>query len=93
MTCPGPQPASSSRPGPQRQRRPIAGLELAIDIQTGGRVGVHDPIALAAYLGKKDSFDQSIADFSARYADQNEKDYQSFAEAVRQGRLAATTNV
>ena len=52
-----------------------------------------DPVALAAYLGKKDSFDQSITDFSERYADQNEKDYQSFADAVRQGRLAAIKNV
>ena len=52
-----------------------------------------DPVALAAYLGKKDWFDQSITDFSARYADQNDKDYQSFAEAVRQGRLAAVENV
>ena len=52
-----------------------------------------DPVALAAYLGKKDSFDQSITDFSERYADQNEKDYQSFAEAVRQGRLVAIKNV
>ena len=52
-----------------------------------------DPVALAAYLGKKDSFDQSITDFSERYADQNEKDYQRFADAVRQGRLAAIENV
>jgi uncharacterized protein (DUF2252 family) len=48
-----------------------------------------DPIALAAYLGKKDRFDQSITDFAERYADQNEKDYQAFAEAVRAGRLEA----
>ena len=34
-----------------------------------------DPIALAAYLGTKDKFDQSIIDFSERYADQNEQDY------------------
>ena len=32
-----------------------------------------DPIAIAAYLGKKDRFDQSITDFSERYADQNEQ--------------------
>ena len=48
-----------------------------------------DPVALAAYLGKKDRFEQSIADFSERYADQNERDYQAFTEAVRSGRLAA----
>ncbi len=48
-----------------------------------------DPIALAAYLGKTDAFDRSITDFSERYADQNEQDYQAFAEAVRSGRIHA----
>jgi len=48
-----------------------------------------DPIALAAYLGKKDRFDESITDFSERYADQNERDYQAFTAAVRSGRLEA----
>jgi uncharacterized protein (DUF2252 family) len=48
-----------------------------------------DPVAIAAYLGKSDRFDRSITDFSERYADQNEKDYQAFAEAIRSGRLKA----
>jgi uncharacterized protein (DUF2252 family) len=52
-----------------------------------------DPIALAAYLGKKDRFDQSITDFSERYADQNERDYQAFTEAIRSGRLEAVEGV
>ena len=52
-----------------------------------------DPVALAAYMGKKDRFEQSITDFSERYADQNERDYQAFAEAIRSGRLAAVENV
>ena len=34
-----------------------------------------DPVAIAAYLGKKDRFDQALADFSQRYADQNDRDY------------------
>jgi uncharacterized protein (DUF2252 family) len=49
-----------------------------------------DPVAIAAYLGKSDKFDRSITDFSERYADQNEKDYEAFADAVRSGRLEAT---
>jgi uncharacterized protein (DUF2252 family) len=52
-----------------------------------------DPIALAAYLGKKDRFDQSITDFSERYADQNERDFQAFSDAIRAGRLQAHENV
>jgi uncharacterized protein (DUF2252 family) len=52
-----------------------------------------DPIAIAAYLGKKDAFDLSITDFSERYADQNERDYEAFASAVRSGRLEAVEGV
>ena len=52
-----------------------------------------DPIAIAAYLGKKDRFDQSITDFCERYADQNERDYQAFSDAIRAGRLQAHENV
>ena len=48
-----------------------------------------DPIAVAAYLGKSDAFDQSMTDFSERYADQNERDYQAFTEAIRSGQLTA----
>jgi hypothetical protein len=52
-----------------------------------------DPVALAAYLGKKDRFDQSITDFSERYADQNERDYQAFTQAIRSGRLEALEGI
>jgi uncharacterized protein (DUF2252 family) len=52
-----------------------------------------DPVAIAAYLGKRDTFDQSITDFSQAYADQNERDYQAFASAVRTGRLQAVEGV
>ncbi|MFL6223144.1 MAG: DUF2252 domain-containing protein [Actinomycetes bacterium] len=52
-----------------------------------------DPVAIAAYLGKRDTFDQSITDFAQRYADQNEQDYQAFAKAVRSGRLEALEGV
>ena len=48
-----------------------------------------DPVAIAAYLGEDDQFDRSISDFAKRYADQNELDYQAFADAVRSGRLDA----
>src|SRR5215216_1123021 len=52
-----------------------------------------DPIAIAEYLGKGDQFDRSISDFAKRYADQNELDYQAFAEAIRSGRLEALEGV
>jgi len=52
-----------------------------------------DPVAIAAYLGKGDGFDESLVDFSARYADQNEQDYEAFVKAVRTGRLEAVEGV
>ena len=52
-----------------------------------------NPVAVAEYLGGSDAFDLSITDFSERYADQNEKDYQQFVTAVRSGRLEALEGV
>ena len=52
-----------------------------------------DPIAISAYLGKGDEFDQAIVDFSERYADQNDRDYEAFTDAVRKGRLEAIEGV
>ena len=52
-----------------------------------------DPVAMAAYLGGSDAFDNSITDFSLRYADQNERDYQEFVNAIRSGRLEAVEGV
>jgi uncharacterized protein (DUF2252 family) len=46
-----------------------------------------DRIAIATYLGKGDVFDRALADFAVTYADQNERDYASLTEAVRDGRI------
>jgi uncharacterized protein (DUF2252 family) len=52
-----------------------------------------DSVAIAAYLGKNDRFDRAMVDFSWRYADQNDADYERFAEAIRSGRLEAVTGI
>jgi hypothetical protein len=52
-----------------------------------------DVIALNEYLGTDDAFEVAITDFSARYADQNEQDYQSFTAAVQSGRIPAEQGV
>ncbi len=52
-----------------------------------------DRIAIASYMGKRDVFDNAIADFSAAYADQNERDYQALVDAVNSGRITATQGV
>jgi len=52
-----------------------------------------DAVAIAAYLGKSNAFDRSITDFSERYADQNEQDFEAFVKAVRSGRMEAVEGV
>jgi uncharacterized protein (DUF2252 family) len=52
-----------------------------------------DAIAMAEYLGSDDSFDRALTDFSASYADQNERDYQAFTDAVASGRITAVEGV
>ena len=52
-----------------------------------------DPVAIATYLGAGDAFDKSITDFSQRYADQNEQDYEDFVKAIQSGRLQAVEGV
>src|SRR4026207_990616 len=48
-----------------------------------------DRIAIAAYLGKGESFDRALATFAEAYADQNESDFRALQEAVAAGRVAA----
>jgi uncharacterized protein (DUF2252 family) len=48
-----------------------------------------DRIAIAAYLGSGAAFDQALAEFAERYADQNEEDYGALLKAVRSGRIEA----
>ena len=50
-----------------------------------------DRIAIASYLGKRDTFDRAIADFAAGYANQNEKDYAALQESAASGRVTALT--
>ena len=52
-----------------------------------------DRIAIAAYLGKGTVFDQAIARFAELCADQNEKDHQALADAVKTDRVKAETGV
>jgi uncharacterized protein (DUF2252 family) len=66
----------------------VCGIELA---RSHARSG--DSVAIAAYLGKSDAFDRSIASFAELYADQNERDYAALKEAVANGRVAAQEGV
>ncbi len=52
-----------------------------------------DRIAIAAYLGKGDSFDRAILEFSRAYGEQNERDYQELSAAVKAGRITAQSGL
>jgi len=49
--------------------------------------------AFAAFTRTGDVFDQALAAFAERYADQNERDYRAMQEAVESGRLTAVTGL
>jgi uncharacterized protein (DUF2252 family) len=48
-----------------------------------------DGLQIQSYLGKSDRFDQSVAEFARRYADQTEQDHERLLAAVRNGRIEA----
>jgi uncharacterized protein (DUF2252 family) len=52
-----------------------------------------DRVAIAAYLGKSDTFDQAMVDFSAAYADQNERDHATLRAAIDNGNVMAEEGI
>jgi hypothetical protein len=52
-----------------------------------------DRVAIASYLGGGTTFADAIADFSAAYADQNERDYAELKKAERDGRITVQSGV
>ena len=56
-----------------------------------GRGG--DEVAIAAYLGKSDAFDDAVAGFAVTYADVNDRDHQTLAAAVEAGKLQAVNDL
>ena len=50
-----------------------------------------DSAVLTGYMGKSTAFEDAIADFSVAYADQNERDHAALLDAIRSGRIEATT--
>jgi Uncharacterized protein conserved in bacteria (DUF2252) len=81
-------PVEAMRPGMMHRYGELCGQALA---RAHARSG--DRIAIAAYLGTSDVFDQAVARFAAAYADQNERDHAALAAAVSSGRLPAETGV
>ena len=48
-----------------------------------------DAAVLAGYMGKNNSFENALADFSVAYADQNEHDHAALIAAIQSGRIDA----
>jgi uncharacterized protein (DUF2252 family) len=69
---------------PKRLRRfaKLCGWALA---RAHARSG--DALAIAGYLGSGNVFDRAVAEFADSYADQNERDYVAFRDAISAGRV------
>ncbi len=52
-----------------------------------------DRIAIAAYLGGSDKFEQAVAEFAETYADQTERDHAALTNAAASGRVHAQMGV
>jgi uncharacterized protein (DUF2252 family) len=48
-----------------------------------------DAVALCGYMGDDSGFDKAIAEFAMAYADQTERDWRSFRDAIKAGRISA----
>ena len=58
------------------------GEPLREDARSGpGPLG--DRVAIAAYLGRRDGFEQALADFATLYADENQRDFEALKQAGR----------
>ncbi len=78
---------SLDEPGLTGFLRICAGALALAHARTGDRV------AISQYLGKKDTFDQAIGEFSMRYAKQNQEDFDAFTAEIEAGRIEATPGI
>jgi uncharacterized protein (DUF2252 family) len=81
-------PIESMRPVGMKIYARLCGWTLA---RAHARSG--DRVAIAAYLGGTAAFDEAIAEFAEVYADQNDRDYTEFQDAVKHGRADAINGV
>ena len=52
-----------------------------------------DRIAMATYLGQKETFDRAMAAFAVTYADLNEADHTRLSDAITDGAVSATAGI
>jgi uncharacterized protein (DUF2252 family) len=72
----------------------VGGLEIYGELCAWCLARAHarsgDRIAIAGYLGSGPAFERAVAEFAETYADLNEGDHRSLAEAVASGRVQAS---
>ena len=49
-----------------------------------------DAVAISVYIGDENEFDRAIAAFAMAYADQSDRDWRTFLDAIKAGRITAT---
>ena len=52
-----------------------------------------EPSTIAGYLGDDTDFDHAMGTFAEAYADQTERDFAAFSDAIKSGRITAETGV
>ncbi len=67
--------------------------ELCADTLARAHARSADRIAIAAYLGKGDTFDRALAAFGRAYADRNVVDHAALRAAIDEGRIPAQEGV
>ncbi len=75
----------SQPPDVMRAYAMLCGIVLARAHDKAG-----DAAMIAGYLGRSDQFDEAIGDYAVAYANQVERDYETFVQAIRSGRLKGT---
>ncbi len=67
--------------------------ELCGELLSKGHARSGDSCAISGYLGSSDKFDQAMATFGIKYADQTLKDWEEFRRAIRAGKIRAAKPV
>jgi hypothetical protein len=61
--------------------------------QVGSKSKRSGEVKGCGYPWGEQQFETAIADFSTRYADQNQRDYDTFVKAIAVGRIQAVTGI
>ncbi len=73
------------------------GMQLTAEVCGWALARAHarsgNPATIAGYLGRGAAFEDGMATFAARYADQTERDHAAFVRGIEAGRIPAVTGV